>query len=44
MLNAIIYIIIGFFIASSLVIVVTGLWEGVENTRKEAKERKTTDR
>ena len=30
MLNTIIYIIIGFFVAYSLVIVVMGLWEGVE--------------
>jgi len=41
MLNTIIYIIIGFFVAYSLVIVVMGLWEGVENGRKEAEERQS---
>jgi hypothetical protein len=41
--NTIIYIIIGFFVAYSLVIVVMGLWEGTENARKEAEERKNMD-
>jgi len=44
MLSTIVYIIIGFFVAYSLVIVVMGLWEGVENGRKEAEERKNMDR
>jgi uncharacterized membrane protein YuzA (DUF378 family) len=42
MLNTIIYIIIGLFVAYSLVIVM-GLWENVENARKE-EERKNMDR
>ena len=44
MLNTIIYIIIGFFVVYSLVIVVMGLWEGAENGQKEAEERKNMDR